>query len=339
MFSRSPPVYRPFLDGKYSVSAGLFRLGAQPIPWLDVPAPEAHTFALDRDYARFVASKAAAHRRAAHEYMGEAGLRPGLRQAALTFIARTLAAESDGVMSWDGRTFRNEALGWSAVLDLRWGSVEGLERFGAPLAHLVAETEPLNALDFLGLNVPEDLAILARDPGTGRDWLAAAHVLSPQHWDPRGKLGRDFVAVHTPVAGSGPMNATAPRLVEAVVSRGPFVRFAWGISATDRLDHHPAAPPDGDRAASTRFDPDAAFLRVERQTLTGFPEHSGALFTIRPLTTPLREAVAGPGRAQALAAALRTMTPEQVAYKGLEGVLTDLLAWLEAEMAGGKAEG
>ncbi|SMB91785.1 heme-dependent oxidative N-demethylase subunit alpha family protein [Deinococcus hopiensis] len=329
MFSRSPTRYRPFIDGKYAVSAGLYRLGAQPVPWLEVPAPEHHTFAFDRDYGRFAASKAAAHHRAPHEYAGEAGLTPDLREAALDFISRTLAAESDGVVTWDGRTLRNEALGWSAELGVRWGSVEGLKRFGGPFAPLVRNVVPLNALDFLGLNAQEDLAIIARDPATGHDWLAATHVLSPQHWDPRDKLGRDFVAVHRPVAGSGPMNATAPRLVDAVISRGPFVRFAWGISVTDRLDHHPAAPPDGDRAASTRFDPGAAFLRVERQTLTGFPAAGGALFTIRPLTTPLREAVAEPVHASALAAALRTMMPEQAAYKGLEGLLPDLLAWLD----------
>ncbi|WP_274378950.1 heme-dependent oxidative N-demethylase subunit alpha family protein [Deinococcus cavernae] len=116
-----------------------------------------------------------------------------------------------------------------------------MERCSAPLAHLVAEVHPIGALDFLGLNVPEDLAVVARN--ASRDWLAAVHVLSPQHWNPLDKLGRDFVAVHEPVAGSEPMNRTAPRLVEAVISRGPFVRFAWGVSMGDRLDHHPNAPP------------------------------------------------------------------------------------------------
>lgn len=331
MLSRSPTLYRPFLSGTYTVSAGLYRLGAQRLPWLEEPRAEEHTFALDRDYPRFVASKVGAHRRALHEYAGEAGLTPELREAGLTFVARTLAAESDGVMTWDGRTFRHLALGWAADLDLRRGSVEALDRFAAPLGDLVAAVTPVNALDFLGLNAPEDLALLARDPRTGQDWLAAAHVLSPQHWDPRDKLGRDFVAVHAPVAGSGPMNAAAPRLVDAVITRGPFVRFAWGVAMDDRLDHHPAAPPGADRAASTRFDPDGAFLRVERQTLTGFPDVHGALFTIRPYTYPLREAVAHPAHARALAAALRSMTPEQVTYKGLGTLLPDLLAWLEAQ--------
>ncbi|MFC4637025.1 heme-dependent oxidative N-demethylase subunit alpha family protein [Deinococcus hohokamensis] len=322
---RPPARYRPFLSGSYTVSAGLFRLGTQPIPWRDDGRSEAHTFALDEDYPRFIASKVAAHRRALHEYAGEAALSPALREAALAHIACTLATDSEGALHWNGRTLRNDLLGWEADLNLRWGTVEHLRRFAGPHAGLVDGVEPLNALDFLGLNTQEDLALIARGPGG--DWVAATHVLSPQHWDPRDKLGRDFVAVHAPVAGSGPMNATAPRLVDAVITRGPFVRFAWGLSLGDGLDHHPAAPPDADRQPGQTFDPDQTFLRVERQTLTGFAAAQGALFTIRPLTTPLREAVATPLQAAALAQALRGMTPEQVRYKGLGA----LLPWLDAQ--------
>lgn len=325
-----PTVYRPFLNGLYSVSAGLFRLGAQPIPWREDGAAETHTFALDRHYERFVLSKWAAHRRALHEYAGEANLSPELRAAALTFAARTLAADSGGAMSWDGQTFRNALLGWQARLDLRWGGVEDLRRFDAPLAGVRGGLQPTGALDFLGLNAQEDLAIIARTPDpqhpqAGRDWLAATHVLSPERWDPREKLGQDFVAVHAPVAGSGPMNATAPRLVDAVIGRGPFVRFAWGVTGDERLDHHPAAA----RGDAAPFDPGSTFVRVERQTLTGFPAAHGALFTICPYVYPLDVAVQTPAQAQALAAALRTMTPDQRTYKGLQALLPGLLIWLD----------
>ncbi|OLV18477.1 heme-dependent oxidative N-demethylase subunit alpha family protein [Deinococcus marmoris] len=321
----APTIYRPFLNGVYTVSAGLFRMEAQPIPWREDGAVETHTFTLDDDYERFVVSKWTAHRRALHEYAGEANLSPELRGAALEFTARTLAAESGGAMVWDGQTFRNSLLGWEARLDLRWGGVADLRRFDAPLAGLRGDLEPTGALDFLGLNAQEDLAIIARDGQTGRDWLAATHVLSPERWDPRDKLGRDFVAVHSPVAGSGPMNATAPRLLDAVIGRGPFVRFAWGVAPDHRLDHHPSTVE-----ATAPFDPDTAFVRVERQTLTGFSAAHGALFTIRPYLYPLHLAAQTPAQARALAAALRTMTPEQQIYKGLQGVMPDLLIWLDA---------
>jgi hypothetical protein len=296
------------------------------VPWREDGAAEAHTFAPDDAWPRFVDSKWAAHRRGLHHYAGEANLAPGLRGAALNFVARTLAAESGGAMTWDGRTFCNLRLGWEATLDLQRGSVDGLRRFDAPWAAVRGDLAPVGALDFLGLNAAEDLAIIARDPVTGRDWLAAAHVLSPGHWDPRDKLGRDFVAVHGPVAGAERMNATAPRLVEAVVQRGPFLRFAWGLTADDRLDHHPdlkAPPPE-------TFHPDRTFVRVERQTLTGFPDQHGALFTIRPYLYPLRRAVREAAQARALARALRSMTPQQRTYKGLGATFPDLLIWLDA---------
>lgn len=320
-------VYRPFLSGVYAVSAGLFRF-RQAIPWRVDGAGEHHVFAFDGEYGRFIASKVKSHRRALHEYAGEAGLTPELREQVTNFTAQTLVRDSGGFITWDGVVLRNSRLGWAARLEPRWGGVEVVERFDAPFSSLMADVQPLNALDFLGLNVPEDLAIVARNDS--RDWLAAVHVLSPQHWNPLDKLGRDFVAVHEPVAGSEPMNRTAPRLVDAVISRGPFVRFAWGVSMGDRLDHHPNAPADQDRAQATPFDPDGAFLRVERQTLTGFSGVDGALFTIRPYTYPLREAVKKPQDARSLAAALRTMTPAQVQYKGLSVIGEDLLTWLDA---------
>lgn len=324
--------YRPFLSGTYSVAAGLFKLGTQPIPWREDGASEGHIFALDDDYERFIASKAASHARALHEYAGEAGLTPDLREQVLTFMAEKLAAESAGRMTWDGRTFKNTALGWQADLELRWGGLENLQRFEAPLAHLCANLSPIHALDFLGLNAQEDFSIISRTAQS--DFLAALHVLSPQHWNPLDKLGRDFVAVHEPVAGIEPVSRTAPRLVDAVIMRGPFVRFAWGVSMGNRLDHHPNAPADEDRSEATTFEPDGAYLRVERQTLTGFPAANGALFTIRPYIYPLREAVKTPEYARALAAALRTMTPAQVSYKGLVVLMPALLAWLDEVAAG-----
>lgn len=322
-------VYSPFLNGVYSVSAGLFRFG-QGMASREDGAGEDHVFAFDVEYGRFMASKVNSHRRALYEYAGEAGLTPELREQVILFAAETMARDSGGFITWDGSVLRNEQLGWAARLEPRWGGVEVVERFDAPLSVLVADVQPLNALDFLGLNVPEDLAVVARN--TSRDWLAAVHVLSPQHWNPLDKLGRDFVAVHEPVAGSEPMNRTAPRLVDAVISRGPFVRFAWGVSMGDRLDHHPNAPADQDRGEATPFDPDGAFLRVERQTLSGFPAADGALFTIRPYTYPLRQAVNSAESARQLAAALRTMTPAQVGYKGLSVIGPDLLAWLDARV-------
>ena len=321
VFSAAPAVYHPYQNGVYTVSAGLYRLGMQPIEG----QLEHHTFAFDQTYPLYIAAKVAARTRALHEYYALAGLNTGLREQALEFIARTAAYDSGDVLTWDGQTLTNTALGWAGTLNLERGTLDNLQRFPAPHAELVAGVTPTDALDFLAMNVQEDLSILAVDPEPGSDFLAAIHVLLPEKWNPLSKVGRDFAAVHAPVAGSGPMIATAPKLIQAVTQRGPFARFVWGVTPSGKLDHHPNLPPE----EGLTDDPARFFLRAERQTLHGFPGQHGALFTIRAYLYPLRELLDTPARSAALAAALRTMTPAQLEYKGLIRSRAALLDWLD----------
>ena len=324
MFSVSPTVYHPHLNGRYTVSAGLYRLGVQPIEG----QIETHTFSFDRTYPAYMAAKVEARQRALHECYALAGLGTGLRGAALEFVARTAAHDSGGVLAWDGQTLTNHALGWAGTVDLERGTLERLGRFPAQLATLVQDVHPVDALDFLAMNVQEDLSVLARR-ADGTDFLAALHVLLPEKWNPLDKIGRSFAEVHAPVAGSGPMVATAPKLIGAVIMGGPFTRFVWGVTPSGRLDHHPNLPPEPELTA----DPARFFLRVERQTLHGFPGQGGALFTIRVYLYPLGELLSTPGRAAALAAGVRSMTPEQRQYKGLTRLGPALLTWLDARAA------
>ncbi len=316
----SPIVYRPYLNGRYSVSAGLYRLGVQPIEG----RVETHTVAFDQTYPAYIAAKVAARNRALHEYYALASLSGPLRSVALEFIARTAAHDSGGVLTLDGQTLSNHALGWAGRLDTRRGTLEDLRHFPAPFAELVKDVQPLDALDFLAMNMQEDLSILARNQD-GLDFLAALHVTLPEKWNPLEKIGRSFAQVHAPVAGSAAMIASAPKLIEAVVTRGPFARFVWGVTASGTLDHHPNLPLE----EGLPNDPARFYLRVERQTLHGFPAESGALFTIRAYVYPLAEHFSTPEQAAALAAGLRSMTPEQLEYKGLTQSRAALLDWLD----------
>jgi hypothetical protein len=100
-----------------------------------------------------------------------------------------------------------------------------------------------------------------------------------------------------------------------------LVRFAWGVTFDDRLNHHPDKP----RGA---FDPanPKAWLRVERQTIWGFPARGAALFTIRTYLydcNDLRREIREP-----LVAALLSMSPESRVYKGLGRGFDELVRWL-----------
>ena len=74
--------------------------------------------------------------------------------------------------------------------------------------------------------------------------------------------------------------------MQAMMEKGPFVRFAWGMSTDRRLNHHPPPPPGVDAAAwhGRNFNADrpALYMRVERQVLSPFSQLDASFFAIRP---------------------------------------------------------
>ncbi|MBM3278545.1 MAG: DUF3445 domain-containing protein [Candidatus Handelsmanbacteria bacterium] len=183
--------------------------------------------------------------------------------------------------------------------------------------------------DALACQVCEDLAVVCRRPDGG-DWLATVHLCSPNHWAAEEKVGRPFAQVHAPVAGMGPLNQRSSDLVRAMIERGPYVRFAWGLGTDTRLNHHPE-PPRGispENWQGRYFDPEhpRLFLRLERQVLRGFTQEEAALFTIR---TYFRDCDRlSPGERTQLRLALLSMTPETLIYKGLTAHRDAILEWL-----------
>lgn len=191
------------------------------------------------------------------------------------------------------------------------------------------------ALDALACQVAEDLAVTVTDD-RGGDWLGALHVCSPSAWVPEEKIGLPFTRVHEPVPGMERLAPYAPSLVRTTVERGPFVRFVWALAGDDRWNHHPEPPPgvspEAWRLPAFRPEADPPFtFRVERQVLWGLPEVGACLFAIGPYHTDPHEIRADPHRRTLLAAALRSLSPASRAYKGLEGSLEPLLAWLEGK--------
>jgi len=155
------------------------------------------------------------------------------------------------------------------------------------------------------------------------------HLCFPNHWAAEDKVGRTFAAIHEPVAGIGPVNRRAEHLVRTMTSATDgLVRFAWGLTADPRLNHHPVAPADA--PPPIRFDParPKAFVRVERQTMWALGDTGAALFTIR--TYLLDCADFSPAEREDVASAVESMTPESIAYKGLAAWKDALVAWLRS---------
>lgn len=313
--------FHPWATGTFDARPGLHKLLADSEP---------RHFLLDDRLERFLANKREVRLSGAlHHHYLSAALHPALRRAAQETIAATLEREWPQVFAWESstRVFFNRLLGWTARLEPS-GEVAILRRESAPLAHL-AQIEPVDALDFLAVNVPEDLAIWRRDPASGAEWLALLHVCAPEHWDPRAKIGRPFAEVHQPVADIAPTSAASPRLARAAIEQGPFLRFAWGVARDEEPNRHPDVIPPGLR--SRPLLPEQLFLRVERQTLLGLPEADAAIFTIRPYWYRLADVARSAERRRQLAAALRSMSDAALRYKGLTGLRDPLVAWLERE--------
>ncbi len=135
--------------------------------------------------------------------------------------------------------------------------------------------------------------------------------------------------------GIDKLNAKAGALVDTMIDKGPHVRFAWGLSSDQRLNHHPHAPPgiDGEHWQGRRFTKVTRqlFLRVERQTIWGVPEVSAALFMIRTYFTDCRKLRAHPDRLGKLESAIESMTPASLKYKGLATAKANILSWLRGQ--------
>ena len=158
----------------------------------------------------------------------------------------------------------------------------------------------------LGMQVQEDLAIVQTDGD--RDFLAWLFVCSPSHWRPETKIGRSFFEVHQPIPGFERVNAAAGGMVKAMVEKGPWVRFVWGLETCDDLNLHPDATEPRDFSQPL-------YIRTERQITWPLPEVHAALFSIRVSVRPV--SVLTQEERQALARAIESMNKDALDYKGI----------------------
>ena len=190
--------------------------------------------------------------------------------------------------------------------------------------------EALAAIRDLAPSPQEDFVILKQDGDTLRtEYLS---VCFPSRWDPREKLGLDFTAIHAPVADNQTLIAAGQSIMTMAFMKQPMMRHVWLVVPSASLDQH----PDKNEAWWTEALRDMSplltnlFFRVERQTTWPLPQFQRAVFFIRVMTSPLVEVLASvPGRAPELAASLRSMTPEVVAYRGMREAMPRLLAELD----------
>ena len=180
-----------------------------------------------------------------------------------------------------------------------------------------SEKEYLSVFDLLCSQLQEDFAVFCLNEQ--KDWLAAIHLCSPNHWAAAEKIGKPFDAVHAPVPDMEKTKNNYFKMLLSVIEKGPFTRFAWGIATDTRLNHHPDAPigVDADywHGRKTDMQNPKFYLRVERQNLIGFNKLNAFLFSIRTYFYDIDELEKE--ERKFLLMALETMSRETLAYKGL----------------------
>lgn len=319
----APARYFPLGSGRYEVAPGLRPLGTD----FGNGAADGYLFQIDTAFDHYRANKLSCRAERLGKYVVRRDYDAPVAAAVARLMTERLAAEYPNLFKRAPDSLDCRLPGERLVFgtDLRLVRVEA----GAPLSPPYAD-----AFDALCCQIPEDIAIIRAAPGRG-DWIAALHLCSPSHWGAEAKIGGDFRATHAPVPGFERVNQAAPSLVAAMIERGPFVRFVWGVSGDARLNHHPEPPPGVDPAAwrGRAFRSDAegppCWVRVERQALWGLPEVGAALFAIRTYLLDGNAVRADPAERALLRAGLLSMSPESRAYKSVADDFDALLRWLD----------
>ena len=251
-------------------------------------------------------------------------VQPGFDAApALAALCAQAAAEHPASFAWDGE--RAQALG---VAVTRSGRIEQLAvgsfGLGDEVSRCLQALPPVWRLTgLISLTFAEDFAIVNGAAAT-LPWLAVA---LPSHWAPETKIGRHFAEVHAPVADGDLLRKAGESLMRLVTGPERWERFVWNVTDNPRLHVHPA------RAGGRRWEHtpvDRAWFRSERQTFIPLPARSQAVFTIAVDVQPLAAVLDTTARAAALHAAIASMSPAVLAYRGLTTVREPLLAWLAA---------
>ncbi len=322
----APARYFPFRSGQYKVAAGLYALGQD----FGNGQRDKQIFQIDHDWPDYREAKLAARAESLAKYVCHDGFEAPLKREVNLWFIRQLAKEHPAQFTLHDDA-RQLVLRCNLSHETLRFSVDG-ELIAAETGGLGAAIEPAyaDAWDALACQIQEDLAVV-HAPSDAEEKLVALHLCFPNHWAAQDKIGKPFLNIHRPVADFEQIARTAPALLKNMITRGPFVRFAWGLATDSRLNHHPRPPPDFPADAAwhgRRFDPDQPqlYVRVERQTLTGLPQVDACVFTIR--TYFLDVATLDSNDRLALRDAIVSMSDAVLRYKGIASYQDAVTAWL-----------
>lgn len=323
---KSPARYFPIEKGIYEVAPGLKSLGTP----MGNGAADAKIFQFDDQFQIYRDNKLAGRQERLSKYFVTSDYTTEVSSAVNRFLVHKLCEESPDLFRWE-----ESSVGGTLHCTLTQETIELDSHYELKACSGV---QYASALDALCSQLQEDLAICSKSPD-GRDWLSALHLFSPSHWAAEDKIGKNFFQVHAPIPGIDKINRSAAALVDAMIYKGPYVRFVWGFGTDNRLNHHPLPPPGWNASEwkGRSFRPEAVqegnspfILRYERQVIHGLPHVNAAVFTIRVYFTDGEEIRRNPRERELLRSGLLSMNKESRAYKGLSQCMDQVVGWLNA---------
>lgn len=322
MPNRLQNTYFPLWKGQYEVSPGLNPLGKD----FGQGVSDNQIFQFDNNFSTYRNEKIAARNERLDKYYITHNLTSDVKNTVVRFIAQKLCLESPHLFNCheDDHLLKLECKLTGETLKLNSSfQLQSVQ----PDAYQYVDN-----LDAIAMQIQEDLAIIQCASGS-QDFITALHLCFPNYWAAEEKIGKGFITTHASVPGMDKINQRASQLVDAMINKGPFVRFAWGLTTDNHLNHHPAVSIAHSQqpGSGRQFDPKhpQLYLRVERQVIYGFPDLDVALFTIRTYFYDVGEIKKTPIKRDALISALNSMSPEAQIYKGLTTSLPAIMHWLK----------
>lgn len=294
--------YLPFLTGKYSTAPGLIAIDKNPV------LTEKFIFQVDDQYTNYIENKTTCRKEDIYKYYATSRLSDTTIIAVNKYIVHQLIKEypkeftlkpAENVFLLHNLIL-NETIKWKDD----WINVD--------------DDKYVSLFDALCCQVQEDVAVVQLQGE--ENWLTAIHLCSPNHWSPTEKCGQNFEVIHAPIPGMDKTMQQHPKMLSAIIQKGPFTRFAWGIATDNRLNHHPTPPPEIDSDYwNGRLEGNDAikfFIRTERQNLVGFASENAFLFTIRTYFYNIDELEKI--EKELLWEAIETMPYDSKLYKGID---------------------
>lgn len=315
--------YFPLTRGIYEVKPGLFPLKQD----FGNPGQDNSIFQIDQNFPHYRKNKLEAHSEQLSRYFCTKNFPSTEQQVIARYIINTLCHEYPDFFSLEKK---NHTLLF--ICKLTNENILLSDKFEL-IKNNVFNSETLNYLsciDALMMQVQEDIAIITED-----DYIACLHLMAPNFWSASDKIGKNFSNIHQDVAGIDTIVKNSKAIIQAMIYKGPFVRFAWGLTTDNKLNHHPQHR--GLNACTTiksehgrNFDPlkPSLYLRVERQTIRGFPEIKCAMFTIRSYLYNIKEL--DKTKIQCLIDSIHSMSEKQLIYKGLKTTKSAIIKWLSS---------